>query len=66
MDIEIVDYQYGFAKKPIQGTRVFIDDEEILDVDTTKGDSDVRVLILESVLKHLKIEADVNVLVDLD
>jgi hypothetical protein len=66
MNIEIIDYQYGYAEIPINGTKLLIDDEKILDIDDNTKDVDKRVKILEAVLKYLKIDANVDVSMDFD
>ena len=65
INIEIIDYQYGYAEIPINGTRVIVDDVEIFDIQDIE-EIDKRAKILEAVLKHLKIEFNVSVTMDFD
>ena len=66
MKIEIIDYQYGYAEVPINGTKLLIDNEKVLDIDDNTEDVDKRVKILEAVLKYLKIDANIDVDMDFD
>jgi len=66
MKIKIIDYQYGYAEVPINGTKLLIDNEKVLDIDDNTEDVDKRVKILEAVLKYLKIDANVDVDMDFD
>ena len=60
MNIKIIDYQYGYAEFPINGTKVKINNKQILDIDGS-NDVDNRVEILKAVLKHFNIDTFMDV-----